>query len=184
MQQDSSGWTQFDTAIGGCAIGWGARGIVAVQLPEADAQATQARLFKTTGPLPLAEPPAAVASAISAVQAMLAGQAQDASEVLLDMQGVTQFQRQVYALARRIPWGQTRTYGELAAELGNKNLSRAVGQALGLNPFAPLVPCHRILAAGRKPGGFSAYGGAATKMRMLAAEGALLGDTPSLLGPD
>ena len=80
--------------------------------------------------------------------------------------------QRIYAIARRIPPGQTRTYGDIAAELGDKGLSRAVGQAMGHNPFAPVVPCHRVLAAGNKPGGFSAGGGALTKLRMLDIEGA------------
>lgn len=188
MQQVSEGWTPFETALGVCAVAWGERGIVAVQLPEADPQATQARLLKASGPLPQATPPAAVARAIAAVQALLAGQLDDTGmdacleAVELDMQCVTEFQRRVYALTRRIPPGQTRTYGELAAELGNKKMARAVGHSLGLNPFAPVVPCHRVLAAGGKPCGFSAHGGVDTKMRMLAIEGAVPSDTPSLLG--
>ena len=80
-------------------------------------------------------------------------------------------------MARAIAPGSTRTYGELARDLGDVNLSRAVGQALGANPFAPIVPCHRILAAGDKSGGFSAHGGAEQKLRMLAIEGACPGGT-------
>ncbi|MGE8320629.1 MAG: methylated-DNA--[protein]-cysteine S-methyltransferase [Comamonas sp.] len=98
----------------------------------------------------------------------------------LDWEGVPELQRRVYALAQAIPPGQVRSYGELARELGDVGLSRAVGQALGLNPFAPIVPCHRILAAGGRSGGFSAGGGALTKLRMLELEGAAIGGTPSL----
>ena len=192
--EQSSGWTFFDTALGECAVAWGAGGILAMQLPEADAPATQARLLKASGPLPQATPPAPVARAIAAVQALLAGQldaiALDAclEAVQLDMQRITAFQRRVYELTRRIPPGQTRTYGELARALGNKNSARAVGHALGLNPFAPLIPCHRVLAADGRPCGFSAHGGVTTKVRMLRAEGASLGaqaglfDTPAVSG--
>lgn len=164
-------------------MAWGAGGILAMQLPEADAAATQARLLKASGPLAQALPPPEVARAIAAVQALLAGQLQhiDALDmdacmesVALDMQRVTDFQRRVYALTRRIPPGQTRTYGQLATALGNKNSARAVGHALGLNPFAPLVPCHRVLAASGKLCGFSAHGGVATKLQMLQTEGAPL----------
>lgn len=98
----------------------------------------------------------------------------------LDWDGIAQLQRRVYQLAQAIPPGQVRSYGELARELGGVGLSRAVGQALGLNPFAPIVPCHRILAAGGRSGGFSAGGGALTKLRMLELEGAAIGGTPSL----
>ncbi len=186
MPTPSQGWTPFDSALGGCAVAWGAHGIVAVQLPEVDAAATRARLLKASGVLAQATPPPAVARAIAAVQALLAGQLADLGadacmeSVALDMQRITDFQRRVYAATRRIPPGQTRTYGELASELGNKNSARAVGHALGLNPFAPIVPCHRVLGAAGKPCGFSAHGGVVTKLRMLQTEGAALGGTDSL----
>lgn len=186
MPTPSQGWTPFDSALGGCAVAWGAHGIVAVQLPEVDAGATQARLLKASGVLAQATPPPEVARAIAAVQALLAGQLADLGadacmeSVALDMQRITDFQRRVYAATRCIPPGQTRTYGELASELGNKNSARAVGHALGLNPFAPIVPCHRVLGAAGKPCGFSAHGGVVTKLRMLQTEGAALGGTDSL----
>ncbi len=186
MPTPSQGWTPFDSALGGCAVAWGAHGIVAVQLPEVDAAATRARLLKASGVLAQATPPPAVARAIAAVQALLAGQLADLGadacmeSVALDMQRITDFQRRVYAATRRIPPGQTRTYGELASELGNKNSARVVGHALGLNPFAPIVPCHRVLGAAGKPCGFSAHGGVVTKLRMLQTEGAALGGTDSL----
>ena len=170
---DEGGYALFDTAIGVCGIAWGAGGVVAVQLPEADAERTRARLLKGFAPLPkLAQPPTAVQAAIDGVQALLQGAPRDLREIELDMARLTPFQREVYAIARAIPPGQTRTYGELARELGDTGLPRAVGQAMGHNPFAPIVPCHRVLAAGNRPGGFSAGGGAITKLRMLAIEGA------------
>jgi len=178
---EEGGHALFDTAIGVCGIAWGAAGVVAVQLPEADAHRTRARLLKGLPPQPVAaDPPAAVQAAIDGVQSLLNGEARDLREVVLDMSRLTPFQRDVYALARAIPPGQTRTYGELARELGDVGLSRAVGQALGHNPFAPIVPCHRVLAAGNQPGGFSAGGGAITKLRMLAIEGARPSGTASL----
>ena len=171
MKSCDSGWTLFDTVLGPCAMAWGPRGILAVQLPEADAAATQARLLRTTGPLPQALPPSDVAAALQAVTDLLAGRAHDFSGVVLDMGAVTPFQQRVYAQTLRIPPGQTCTYGELAEALGSRQLARAVGQALGRNPFAPIVPCHRVLAAHGGIGGFSAHGGAATKLQMLANEG-------------
>ncbi|MFN3437216.1 MAG: methylated-DNA--[protein]-cysteine S-methyltransferase [Acidovorax sp.] len=173
------GHALFDTAIGTCGIAWGPGGIVAVQLPEADAQATQARLLRGLSPCCAgsAESPPAVRSAIEGIQALLTGQPRDLCEVPLDMSGISPFHQQVYAIARAIPPGSTRTYGEVAEQIGSKGLSRAVGQALGLNPFAPVVPCHRVLAAGDKPGGFSAGGGALTKLRLLQIEGACPGGT-------
>jgi methylated-DNA-[protein]-cysteine S-methyltransferase len=175
------GHALFDTTIGVCGIAWGPGGVVAVQLPEADAAHTRARLLKGLPRLPeVASLPAAVQAAIDGVQALLKGEARTLNEVVLDMSGLTPFQREVYAIARAIAPGQTRTYGEVARELGDVGLSRAVGQALGHNPYAPIVPCHRVLAAGNRPGGFSAGGGAATKLRMLAIEGARPSGTASL----
>jgi methylated-DNA-[protein]-cysteine S-methyltransferase len=171
----------FDTAIGRCAIAWGPAGIVAVQLPEADDAATRRRLFRNAGEAPpAAEPPPQVQDAIAGVVALMAGERRDLLEVALDMARVSAFRQRVYQFARRIPPGQTRTYGEVAQALGDPPLARAVGQAMGANPFAPIVPCHRVMAAGGQPGGFSARGGAMTKLRMLGIEGAL---EPDLFDP-
>lgn len=174
------GWAFFDTALGQCAVAWGARGIVALQLPEATAAATQSRLLRASGDLLQTAPPPDVAAAMDAITASVAGGAHDLNGVMLDMSSVTDFQRRVYKLALRIAPGQTCTYGELAAQLGGRHLARAVGQALGHNPFAPVVPCHRVLAAGRRPGGFSAQGGIATKLRLLQSEGACIGSQTGL----
>jgi methylated-DNA-[protein]-cysteine S-methyltransferase len=164
----------FDTAIGRCGLAWGPLGLLAVQLPEADDDATEQRLLKSTGDCPaLSDVPSMASQAVLGIQAMLQGEARNLLELPLDMSRLTDFQRKVYALARAIPPGSTRTYGEVALELGDVKLARAVGQAMGHNPFAPVVPCHRVLAAGNQPGGFSATGGAATKLRMLAIEGAM-----------
>ena len=117
---------------------------------------------------------------ISRIRQLLDGHRDSLSDVPLDMSGVPQFNQRVYAVARAIPPGQTLSYGEVAARLGEPGAARAVGQALGSNPFAPVVPCHRILAAGKRSGGFSAGGGVATKLRMLQIEKAELGDGPGL----
>jgi methylated-DNA-[protein]-cysteine S-methyltransferase len=87
------------------------------------------------------------------------------------MEGVPEFHQRVYEVARTIPPGNTLSYGDIAARLGSPRAARAVGQALGRNPFAIVVPCHRVLGAGGKIGGFSAQGGIDTKRRMLALEG-------------
>ena len=116
--------------------------------------------------------------AVAAISALLAGQPtepRDLGHLVLDMEGVPPFHQRVYALARQIPPGETVTYGELARQLGEPGAARAVGQALGANPFAPVVPCHRILAAHSGSGGFSAPGGVDTKLRMLLAERARFG---------
>lgn len=119
--------------------------------------------------------PPEVVAAIDAIRALLAGRNEVDAQVLviaLDEEGVTDFHRRVYAIARRIPPGETRTYGDIAEELGDKTLARAVGQALGAIPFAPVVPCHRVLGAKGWQGGFSAPGGPMLKVRMLGIEGA------------
>ena len=117
-------------------------------------------------------PPAPVAEAIERIVTHLEGGSPDLDSIALDLADVQEFDRRVYDIARAIPRGATRTYGEVAAELGDPGAARAVGQALGRNPFPIIVPCHRVLAAAGRPGGFSAHGGVATKLRLLAIEGA------------
>jgi methylated-DNA-[protein]-cysteine S-methyltransferase len=163
----------FETAIGRCAIAWGSRGIVGVQLPEAHERATRSRVLKRFPDAREALPPPVVRRAIDALAALLIGDSSDLSGVVLDMDGLPPFHRRVYEAARTIPSGATLSYGDLAAKLGAPGAARAVGQALGRNPFAIVVPCHRVLAADGKIGGFSAHGGITTKARLLAIEGAL-----------
>jgi methylated-DNA-[protein]-cysteine S-methyltransferase len=86
------------------------------------------------------------------------------------MDAVEPFEQRVYEVARTIPAGQTLTYGQIATRLGDRLLARDVGQALGRNQFPIVVPCHRVLAASGKLGGFSAPGGVATKQRLLEIE--------------
>ena len=167
----AQGFDVFDTALGPCGIAWGERGIVGVQLPESSEAATRARLRRRFPDAPEAKPPTRVRRAQQGIVALLAGKRSDLSGVALDLDGLPPFQRRVYEAAREIPSGATLSYGELAARLGAPGAARAVGQALGKNPFAIVVPCHRVLAAGQKSGGFSAEGGVATKLRMLAIEG-------------
>jgi methylated-DNA-[protein]-cysteine S-methyltransferase len=166
------GFALFDTAVGRCGIAWSGRGIAAVQLPEASERSTRAHLLRRLPQALEAPPPPPVKDAIDGIGALLRGEARDLSAVALDLDGVPPFHRRVYELARRIPPGATLSYGEIAARLGAPGSARAVGQALGRNPLAILVPCHRVLAAGGRPGGFSANGGVKTKLRLLAIEGA------------
>jgi methylated-DNA-[protein]-cysteine S-methyltransferase len=173
-------FTMFDTAIGRCAIAWGSRGINAVQLPMGSEDKTRARIRQRYGDIPETAPTAEVQSAIAGIVELLAGKPNDLSNVVLDLEGVPEFNRGVYDIARTIPPGKTLTYGDIAKRLGGVELSRDVGQALGRNPCPIVVPCHRVLAAGGKPGGFSANGGVATKLKMLAIEGAVVNHTPNL----
>lgn len=170
----------FDTAIGQCGITWGPRGISGTQLPMGSERQTRARIRQRYGDIAEAPPSHEVQRAIEAMVELLAGEPKDLSDVALDLDGVPEFHRRVYEIARTIPPGKTMTYGDIAKCLGGLELSRDVGQALGRNPCPIVVPCHRVLAAGDKPGGFSANGGVVTKLKMLAIEGAVVNYTPSL----
>jgi methylated-DNA-[protein]-cysteine S-methyltransferase len=170
----------FDTAIGRCAIVWGVRGINGVQLPMGSEDKTRARIRQRYGAIAEAPAPAEVRRAIDGIVELLSGKPNDLSDVVLDLDGVPEFHRGVYDIARTIRPGKTMTYGDIARRLGGVELSRDVGQALGRNPCPIVVPCHRVLAAGGKPGGFSANGGVATKLKMLAIEGAVVNHTPNL----
>jgi methylated-DNA-[protein]-cysteine S-methyltransferase len=136
----------------------------------------RARLARRHAPAREAPPPPAVAEAIGAVVRLVAGEKADLSGIALDMDGVPPFEARVYERTRAIPPGATATYGEVAIDLGGRQLARDVGQALGRNPFAIVVPCHRVVAAGGKKGGFSAVGGTATKLRLLEIEARAAGD--------
>ena len=176
----ASGFTLFDTAIGRCGIAWGERGVAGVQLPEAGESETRARMLHRFPAAGEASPPPEVEQAVERIVALLRGDATDLSSIPLDMESVPEFHRRVYEAARIIPPGQTLSYGDIAKRLGGVELSRDVGQALGRNPCPIVVPCHRVLAAGGKPGGFSANGGVTTKLKMLAIEGAVVNHTPNL----
>ena len=177
----AAGCCLFDTAVGRCGIAWTLQGWVqAVQLPASEDEKTLARMRGRCGEAPEGEPPSAVAQVIARLQAALAGARDDLLDVPLDWTGVPPFHQRVYEAARRIPPGSVVTYGQMARDLGDAGAARAVGQALGHNPFAPLVPCHRILAAQGGSGGFSAEGGTRTKLRLLEIEGAVLGGEPGL----
>jgi methylated-DNA-[protein]-cysteine S-methyltransferase len=166
-------YTLFRTAIGACGIAWGARGVVAVQLPEANESATLARMLRLHSGAGSRPPALEIQRTVDDIVALLAGEPRDLLHARLDMTQVPPFHRSVYAMVRNIAPGRTRSYGEVAALCGEPHAARAVGQAMARNPFPIIVPCHRVLAAGGKSGGFSANGGVTTKLRLLAIEGAL-----------
>jgi methylated-DNA-[protein]-cysteine S-methyltransferase len=174
------GFALFDTAIGACGIAWGGRGLVGVQLPEASEARTRGRMRRRFPATSEAPPPPTVQRAIEGIVQLLQGEAIDLGAVALDMAGVASFDRRVYEVARTIAPGATLSYGEIAARLGAPGEARTVGQALGQNPFPLVVPCHRVLAAGGKVGGFSANGGIATKLRLLSIERARTSSAPTL----
>jgi len=164
--------TFFATPLGLCGVAWSGRGIAGLQLPEITATATRRRLRMRFSDATVSETPPAIQDVVDSIVALLEGRRVDLARVALDMDGVAEFDRRVYEVTRAIPCGTTVSYGIVAARLGDPGASRAVGQALGRNPFPLIVPCHRVLSSDGSPGGFSAAGGATTKLRILAIEGA------------
>ena len=174
METTERGFHLFATPVGLCGVAWGPGGILALGLPEASETALRGRLARRAPGAREMAPPAPVAAARDGVLDLLGGTRRTLAEIALDMTGIGDFERAVYAAAREIPPGEVVTYGELAGRVGDRRQARAVGQALGRNPFVIVVPCHRIMAAQGGTGGFSAHGGVATKMRLLEIEGARL----------
>jgi len=160
----------FETRAGPLRLRWNERGLTAIEMPELPPRALRAELAKQNG----TQAPPFVREAARLLERHLAGEAQDLAALPLDLSLLAPFQRAVYDKVRDLPPGRTATYGEIAALLGKPGASRAVGQALGRNPFLVAVPCHRVLAAGGAPGGFSAPGGVIAKQRLLALEGVTL----------
>jgi O-6-methylguanine DNA methyltransferase len=178
----AQGFALFDTALGRCGIAWGERGVVGVHLPEAGEREARARMAHRFPGAREGAPPPAVRRSIEAIRALLRGEPSDLSQVSLDMEGVPPFHRRVYEAARAIEPGATLSYGEVAARIGVPGGARAVGQALGRNPFAIVVPCHRVLAAGGRAGGFSARGGVTTKLQLLSIEAGAGAPAPLIEG--
>lgn len=163
------GYILFETTIGWCGLAWSERGVLRAQLPEETTEAARARLSRLAGAREV-EPPPEITGASLAIVELMQGVRNDLLGIELDMRAIPDFAQRVYTAARLIPVGETITYGALARQIGSPGSARAVGQALGHNPFAPIVPCHRIVAANGGTGGFSAEGGVYTKLKMLAIE--------------
>ncbi|MBS2018355.1 MAG: methylated-DNA--[protein]-cysteine S-methyltransferase [Deltaproteobacteria bacterium] len=187
-------WVVFETSLGPCAVAWSEAGLTRVLLPERDADTTRAKLLeRVPGAGAMASSratPAWVKDAITRVCAHLDGRPQDLSRIPLDLTSVTPFDAKVLRAAQSIPSGRTLTYGEVAGIAGSPRAARAVGRAMATNPFPVVVPCHRVVASGGKPGGFSAPGGLVTKERLLAIEGgtlerqgSLFASAPGRVGP-
>jgi methylated-DNA-[protein]-cysteine S-methyltransferase len=175
----------FDAPIGTCSLVWKDDAIVGLRLPEASPAATRSRIARRWPGAEEQAPPPTMQAVINRVLQLLAGDKVDLSDVALDFGEAPDFHKRAYAIARTIPAGQTMTYGEIARRLGEPQESREVGQAMGRNPIAILMPCHRVLGADGKMGGFSANGGVATKRRILEIEGAAaLGAGPLFAGLD
>jgi methylated-DNA-[protein]-cysteine S-methyltransferase len=163
----------FETPIGQIAVAWSERGLVALQLPDATARATERRLVSTTGSHAAAAAPDWVRDAARRIAAHLDGAADDLGDLPLDLEGAPPFHARVYLALRTVGPGETVSYGELARRVGSPGAARAVGQAMRRNPLPIVVPCHRVLAS-TGAGGFSAPGGLATKRALLRAEGVTL----------
>lgn len=182
MTGRAQGFALFETPLGVSGIAWSDAGICRFQLPESSAEATRARMVRRTGVVE-SEPPPSVQAIIERVRAAMSGIRTDLSDTAVDLEGVGPFNLKIYELLRQVGWGETVTYGELAARAGDKQAAQAVGQAMGSNPVPVIIPCHRVLAANAKPGGFSAPGGINTKQRLLELEGVgMTSKTPLLPG--
>lgn len=179
-RMSTTGFSLFDTPIGRCGIGWNASGIATLALPEAKVTATRARLRERHPEAKETTPPKDVALAIERILALLRGEASDLAAIAVDLSGLPPFHRRVYEMARTIPPGTTLSYGQVATRLGSPGSARAVGQALGRNPLAIVVPCHRVLAANGKIGGFTANGGLDTKRKLLAIEALAVRRAPAV----
>ena len=170
----------FETRNGVCAIAWSGNGISGLRLPGENAEETLHAMRRRLPAGVVAEPPAEIGQAIDRVKHYFAGDASDLSDLRLDLSAQTDGFREIYAATRRLGWGQTTTYGALAKDL---HLGPAgawtIGQAMAKNPIPLIIPCHRVLAAGGKLGGFSAPGGTTSKQRMLELEGFVPADTSS-----
>jgi len=170
----------FATSVGHCGIIWSARGVTGVQLPERDEIATLAHLRRRHPNARESPPPGQIQQIIEDIVGLLRGERRDLSSVALDIDEVPLFRQQVYAVARTIPAGATLSYGDIAKRIGEGTDARDVGEAMGKNPVPIIIPCHRVLAAGGKIGGFSATGGITTKLKLLEIEGAQVGEAPTL----
>jgi methylated-DNA-[protein]-cysteine S-methyltransferase len=171
----------FKTHFGYCGMAWRisqsageASAVAYFQLPEASPEATEAKLARYCGEVSASQPPEDIHNLMHKVASHFVGDVQDFQDVALDLEGAGEFARQVYIAVQKIPAGQTRTYGEVAKAIQRPTAARAVGHALGRNPLALLIPCHRVLAANGNLCGFSAYGGVNMKLKMLELEGAKL----------
>lgn len=174
-----SEFTLFSTPIGTCGIAWSDDAITAASLPAATEGEMKTRLLVSNSSAP-ADPPRFVADAIEAIIALLDGNGTDLTFIKCAFGQSDPFAKEVYALTRKIKAGETRTYGEIAAELGDVAYSRRVGQALGRNPIPIIVPCHRVMGADGRLTGFSAPGGTDTKLKLLDIENASMGSTDGL----
>lgn len=173
------GHAVFETALGFMGLAWSGAGLTRVCLAERRRESVERRLLREAGDGTSAAMPAWVAELVGRIKAYAAGEQADFRDVPVDLAGVDDFRLAIYAATRKLGFGETTTYGELAKRAGRAGLPRETGAALGANPVPLVIPCHRILAAGGRIGGFSAPGGSLAKERMLVLEGVRIGPPPS-----
>jgi len=161
----------FETSLGTIGIAWRGDAITRLLLPQKDV-AAMARKLEAFGANPT-EPSPFVSSIIDMVRRYANGEPIEFSNVEVSAGDVGDMRAAIYAVLRTVPHGQTLTYGDLAKLAGYPGMAREIGEAMGKNPVPLIVPCHRVVAAGGRIGGFSAPGGSATKEKMLRLEGAL-----------
>ena len=177
----TSGATTFATAIGRCGLTWSESGICSVELPQAKPADLKRLLIDHLEPMSastavsiatLDDAPREIRDAAMRIAAVTHGADDDLVDVRLDETSLSDFARAIYSTLRKVPPGDTITYGDLAHRAGyhSANMPRAIGQVMGRNPFGIVVPCHRVVAANGRLGGYSAHGGTATKLRLLRAE--------------
>jgi methylated-DNA-[protein]-cysteine S-methyltransferase len=165
----------FNSSFGRCGVAWSQKGVTAFQLPEGDEHALEARMRRRARQEQRDQLPQTAERAVTKLKRYFDGEKVDFSDLPLDLRACSPFNKAVYDAALSVQWGDTATYGALARKIGSPRAARAVGHALSRNPIAIIIPCHRILAAGAKIGGFSAHGGVALKERLLGLEGASRG---------
>lgn len=172
----------FETVIGWAGLAWGEAGLIGAHLPERDPGIVRESFKRRFSGVLESEPSPTITAIATDIQGLLRGEKPDLLDAQLDIKRVPEFHAKVYAIARAIPPGETLTYGEIAVQLGDRLLAQQVGVALGKNPWPIVVPCHRVTAAGGKLGGFSARGGAMTKLKLLDIEGAKAAGQKDLFG--
>jgi methylated-DNA-[protein]-cysteine S-methyltransferase len=176
MSQAAQHYQVFETALGFCTIAWSDAGVVHFQLPLKRAEDADRLMRRRADGAEPGPPSEDVAAIVAAAKQYFDGEETDFSHVRLDLRGEGAFFSQIYHALRRVGWGRTTTYGALAKEVGaGREAARDVGEAMARNPAPLIIPCHRVLAAGGKIGGFSAPGGSTTKIRMLELEGVRVG---------
>jgi len=168
----------FETKLGFAAIAWNEVGVRRFNLPGPEDGAAS-RLGSATP----AGPPPHIVAIVEQARRYFAGERIEFDAIGLDLSAENPFRRSIYEALRKVGFGHTVTYGALSRRIGanDPQAAQEVGIAMARNPVPLIIPCHRVLAAGGKLGGFSAPGRTEAKERMLALEGVFVGDQPRLL---